>query len=477
MTLREYWEILRRSWRLIVAATALSAVAAFGLSLAFTPIYQAKSQLFVSVQSAEEISSAYSGGLFVQQRIKSYVDVVDSPGVLDPVIAKLGIPLSNTELAERVSAQNPPNTVLLYVLANDPDSKLSAAIADATARSLAREIVRLETTESGAKPVRAELIKPAQVPSAPISPRTQLNIVLGALLGLMAGVGFAILRSVLDTSIKSVAELEDAAQATPLGVISFDPDAKTQPLVTLRGSSHAEAFRSVRTNLRYIDVDNPPRTVVVTSSLPNEGKTTTACNLAIALGQNGSKVLLIEADLRRPKVAEYLGVDGSVGLTDVLIGQVSLDQALTPWQRGTLDFLPSGAIPPNPSELLGSRQMAELLEHLAQRYDVIILDTPPMLPVTDAAVLATLADGALLVARHGHTRREQVEHAAEALRQVGARVLGTILNFAPVRRRSGYGYDRYGYGHGYGYDYGYADEAGERRILTAEEVPAPNPRV
>ena len=259
-------------------------------------------------------------------------------------------------------------------------------------------------------------------------------------------------------------------------MVTFDPDAKNHPLVTLRDSPRAEAFRTIRTNLRYVDVDNPPRSVVITSSLPGEGKTTTACNLSIALAQAGSKVLLIEADMRRPRVAEYLGVDGTIGLTDVLIGQASTADAIVSWQRGLLDFLPSGAIPPNPSELLGSRQMTDLLKDLVDKYDSIILDAPPLLPVSDAAILATVTDGALLIAHYGDTTHEQVQHAADALRQVGARILGSVLNFAPAGRRGGYGYGKGG-GYGYGYGYGASPDssASTRRVLTADEMSAPEP--
>lgn len=479
MTLQEYWEILRRSWRLIGASTALGMLAAAGFSLIATPVYKAQAQLFVSVQSADEIASAYSGGLYVQQRVKSYVDVVDSPAVLDPVIASLDLDTNPAALATRVSAQTPPNTVLLNVSASDTSAEQAAKITNATAVSFAKEIQRLETTDSGKKPVKATIIKAAQVPGSPVSPRTKLNLVLGALLGLMAGVGVAILRHVMDTTIKSTAELEEASGAITLGAVTFDPDAATHPLVTLRGTPRAEAFRSIRTNLRYVDVDQPPRTVVITSSVPGEGKSTTACNMAIALAQAGSKVLLLEADMRRPKVSHYLDVDGAVGLTDVLIGQIRFDDAIVRWRRGLLDFLPAGAIPPNPSELLGSRQMSDLLEMLKDRYDVILLDCPPLLPVTDAAILATAADGAILVTRCGETKREQVEEAAESLRQVGVRILGTIFNFAPSRRRGGYGYSEYGYGYGYGYQASTSgpESEGMRRHLSAEEVPAPEPRL
>lgn len=478
MTLHDYLTILRRSWPVILIATIVGTLIALGLSLAMTPVYQATSQLFVSVKSAGAAGDAYTGGLFVQQRVKSYVDVVDSPAVLEPVIEELGLDSTYIGLASQVSATTPPNTVLLNVSATDTSPAQAAKIANAVAASYANEIARLEgakTTMDGLPrlggngnqiPVQATVIKPAEVPTAAIFPRTQLNVLLGALLGLLVGVGIAVLRFTLDTSVKSSEELEQSADSTTLGVVTFDPDAKTNPLVTLRGTPRAEAFRSIRTNLQYVDVDNPPRTVVITSSLPEEGKSTTACNLAIAVAQAGSKVLLLEADLRRPKVAEYLGVDGSRGLTDVLIAQATLDNTIIHWQRGLLDFLPAGAIPPNPSELLASHQMADLLAELAKRYDLVILDAPPLLPVTDAAILSTAADGAILVARHGTIKREQVADSADALRQVNARIFGTVLNFVPMRKRR-----KYGYGYEYGYGYGYEPKESGKDTGGAIEAP------
>lgn len=468
MTLRDYWEILKRSWPWIVVMTLLGTLAALGLSLLMTPMYQAQSQLFVSVQSAR-ISDAYTSGLYVQQRIKSYTTVVDSPGVLDPVIAELGLSTTPGELAGQLYVENPTDTVLLTVLGTDADATMAARLADATAVSLAKEIIRLETTETGAKPVKAELIRPAAVPTSPVSPRTRLNLIVGALFGFILGVGIAVLRAKLDTSIKSVEDLQEVTQTTLLGTIAYDPGAGKNPLVTLQGSPRAEAYRSIRTNLQYVDVDRPPKTVVITSCLPLEGKSTTAANLAIVLAQGGSKVLLVEADLRKPRVAEYLGIDGSVGLTDVLSGQAQVDDSIVPWQRGLLDCLPSGAIPPNPSELLGSKQLADLVSELASRYDMVILDAPPLLPVTDAAILATVADGAILITRWGATRHEQAEQAADSLRQINANLLGVVLNFVPEKRRAG----TYDYGYGYGQD---QKQRNSRPMLSSEDVPTPTPR-
>lgn len=478
MTLHDYLALLRRNWLLLALMTALGIGLGALASFLTTPVYSATAQLFVSVQSAEgdQVGTAYTGGLFVQQRIASYTKLVTSPGVLEPVMEELDLITTPTALAEQVEATSPKGTVLIEVDATDTNPGLAAELANTTAESLGREIQRLETRSSHAAPVTASMTAPAAVPIDPVTPNTKLNLALGLFLGLGLGVSIALLRHTLDTTIKEPSEVVAATGSTILGVVAYDPQSKASPLVSLdRGSVRAEAFRTVRTNLQYVDVDHPPRTLVITSSVPAEGKTTTACNLAITLAQAGARVLLVEADLRVPKVADYLGISGDVGLTDVLIGRATFDDVVTHWRRGLLDVLASGPIPPNPSELLGSQQMARLLAMAAQRYEAVLLDAPPLLPVTDAAVLAGLADGALLVVRHGRTRREQVAHSTEALQQVGARLVGVVLNFVPTRsgRRGygGYGYGPHGYG-GYGHGrsaYGGYGGSSTRAKLTEEE--------
>jgi succinoglycan biosynthesis transport protein ExoP len=177
----------------------------------------------------------------------------------------------------------------------------------------------------------------------------------------------------------------------------------------------------------------PAKTIVVTSSLPGEGKSTTAINLAITLADAGSRVALIDADLRRPSLAEYMGLEGEVGLTTVLIGQADLRDAIQPWGDSSLHVLPSGQIPPNPSELLGSLSMANLLEQLTNRYDIVLIDTPPLLPVTDAAILATITGGALVVAAADRLHRQQLTDGLGSLETVGARVLGCSTQPTPLQ--------------------------------------------
>ena len=216
----------------------------------------------------------------------------------------------------------------------------------------------------------------------------------------------------------------------------------------------------LRTNLSFIDVDQPAKAFVVTSSVPGEGKSTIATNAAIAMASAGQKVLLIDGDLRRPQVAELLGLEPTVGLTTALVGMRELEESIQHHAQSGLDVLTSGRLPPNPAELLQSKAMHELVDTVRARYDVTIIDAPPLLPVTDAALMASLTDGAVLIVRHGKTTRDQLTGAVERLRSVGSAPLGVVFNMLAVGRSGG----RYGYGYGYGYGYEPASVANAKPV-------------
>jgi non-specific protein-tyrosine kinase len=413
--------------------------------------YQSQTQLFISTSAAAtDPTAVFQGGEFSQARVQSYAEIVGGPKVAQEVADLLGDTVSAKTIENEVGASAPLNTVLLNVTVTDHSPTRARAIADGIGEVFPAIVTRLEDTDAnGHSPVKVTVVKPATYSDSAVSPRIPLDLGLALLAGLVVGVGGAILRDTLDNTVKTPEDIQAAGGGTMLGVIAFDPDARDHPLIAtadLHGT-RAEAFRQLRTNLQFVDVDQPLRSIVCTSSVPGEGKTTTICNLAITLAQAGLHVLLVEADLRRPRVGTYLGLDGSVGLTSLLIGAVEFDQVVQRWgQLQILDVLPSGPTPPNPSELLGSRGMADLLRSLENRYDVVLLDAPPLLPVTDAAVLAVEASGALMVVHHGRTRREQLENAAQALTGVGARMLGCVMNFAPRK-----GPEAYYYGYAYSY--------------------------
>ncbi|WP_424936885.1 MULTISPECIES: polysaccharide biosynthesis tyrosine autokinase [Bacteria] len=451
MEFRDYMRILRRSWALILILAVTGVAGGLGISLLQQPKYVATTQLYISVRTTGAATvDLVQGQMFARQMVTSYVDIVSTPLILDPVVAKLGLGTTAAELAAQVTATARLNTVLIDVNVADSDPERAAEIANAVAASFTSAVQNTLERPVGsteASPVRVTVTQPATTPTSPASPNLRLVLALGGILGLAAGIALAVLRTVLDTRIRTPHDVERITSAPVLGRITRDPDAAKRPLI-VHDAPHdprAESFRALRTNLRFLDVDTAPRIFVVSSASPGEGKTTTAANLAIALAETGARVALIDGDLRRPRIAAHMGVEGGVGLTDVLIGRVELVAALQRWGRNDLFVLASGRIPPNPSELLGSAAMDHLLAQLGDQVDYVLIDAPPLLPVTDAAVVATKARGVLLVAAAGETRRQDLTGAVRALGAAGAGLLGVIVTKLPPKGPDSYGYGAYAY--------------------------------
>lgn len=447
MELRDYVRVLRKQWRLIALCVLLAIGAAALATLQSTPLYRSGVTFFVSTPG-EDTSQAYTGGLFSQQRVRSYADIVAGLSTAAAVAEAVpGVRVS--EIVDSVTATVVPDTVLLEVTVTNASPLRAEQIAQGLADRFPGVITALESPEGGgAAPIKVSVVERPTVANDPVSPRPVRNLGLALVLGLLLGIGLAVLRETLDNTVKNPDDISAAAGTATLGAIAYDSTAAKRPLIVSDSprSVRSEAFRQLRTNLQFVQVDGPLRSLVFTSSVPKEGKSTTACNLAITMGQAGLRVCLVEGDLRRPRIADYLGVEGAVGMTDVLIGRVRLEDALQSWGDGTLEVLPSGPLPPNPSELLSSRGMGELMKTLEKRFDLVLVDAPPLLPVTDGAILATLTDGAVLCVRAGSTRTEQLAQAAQALRAVEAKILGVVLTMVPTK-----GPDAYqGYGYGYG---------------------------
>lgn len=300
------------------------------------------------------------------------------------------------------------------------------------------------------------VVTPATRPTVPVRPQVVRNTLLVTLVVACLAAGVAYLIEFLDDTVKTPDDLQAAGLGAVGAVQSARPSARNGApgLFALSQSRSvvAEAYRTLRTNLQYSSLDRPLHSLVVTSAVATEGKTTTAANLAVVMAQAGKRVVLVDGDLRRPSSHRLFGLSNATGLTSALIEEPA---ALNGYLQGTgvenLRLLSAGPIPPHPQELLGSQRMADLLHRLEQEADIVVLDTPPALVVADANVLAARADGVLVVVNTGRTRRAAVQQAVEGLRQVGANLLGGVLNMVDTGRgRSSYYYSSYYYSHYYG---------------------------
>lgn len=427
----EYLAALRKHWLVVAVLAVLGFGAAYAWSQTLPPSYRTTSSVYVTVPQTTSVGELVQGSTYAQASIESYAQLATKPYVLDPVIDRLDLDTDARSLARSVTATSPLNSKILEIsaVAGDPDK--AAAIANAVSSQLATAVEDLEGEGAdGAPNVEITLVAQAAPPSYAFSPNTRLNAATGLAAGLVLGVVLALARTVLDTRVRSLRDVRRVTGTAVLSTVRFDRKRRKAPLAMVDDpfGDRAEAYRKLRTNLRFLTVAGPSRSMVVTSSLPTEGKSTAAINLAIAMAEGGARVVLVDADLRRPSVARYLGLEGSVGLTTTLIGEARFDDVVQPWGDGTLHVLPAGQVPPNPSELLDSPAMAELLRDLGERYDVVILDSAPLLPVTDAAVLSRMTDGALVVVGCRRVHRAQLQDALTSLAAVEARVLGLLLN-------------------------------------------------
>ncbi|MCO4253150.1 polysaccharide biosynthesis tyrosine autokinase [Pseudarthrobacter sp. MDT3-9] len=446
MDLRDYLRILRNNVILIVAATLIGLLGGGAASVLVKPTYTSDTQLFVAIQSSGSVADLQQGNTFSQARVQSYVKTVATPIVLQPAIDALDLNTTADELSKHLTATTDLNTVLIKISVADGSPVRAAAIAQAVADSLIKVVDNLERPKTGgSSPVSLSVVTPAEAPSAPSAPNTRLNLFLGFAIGLAFGMGAAVLRSTLDSRIRGEADLRHVTQAPLLGGISFDQDAVRKPLLTQAGpqSQRAETFRQLRTNLQFANFSGRARAVLITSSLPGEGKSTTATNLAISLAQAGHSVCLVDADLRRPMIGEYLGLERNAGLTTALVGVADVNDLLQPWGDDNLYVLTSGEVPPNPSELLGSDEMKDVISRLESVFDSVIIDAPPLLPVTDAAVLSQHVGGVVIVVGAQKLRQQELKKSLDALEMVGANILGMVLNRLPIKGPDSYAYSYY----------------------------------
>ena len=504
-TLRNYLRVVRRRKWIILQAVILVPLAAVVLSLRQQPLYSASADVYLSQQDVGASILGIPNSSFWQspERIAAtQADLARSPEVAKRVLEAAGVTDRTPQQFLWASSVTPkPDSDLLWFGVTDTNPGLAVKLANAYANEFSRfkgefdaqayrqarenaegKMNELEAAGQADSPLYQELVRSVQqlrqietlqgrnaVPVNPaesaiqIQPTPVRDGILGLLLGLLLGIGLALLRETLDTRLRSAEEIGDRL-GLPLLARLAEPPRRLRSkdrLVTLDDphSVQAEAFRMLRTNLDFVNLDRRARTIMITSALQAEGKSTTAANLAVAMARAGRRIILVDLDLRRPFLDRFFGLEGQPGLTQVALGHVSLEEAITPVAisgrdhgvavsngngaarvEGTLEILPSGPIPPNPGEFVGSHKLVEILEELRGRADVVLLDAPPVLHVGDAMTLSARVDALIVVTRLNVVRRPMLNELRRMLESSPADKLGFVMTGADLEDGYGYAY-------------------------------------
>ena len=493
MTLSDYaWVVVDRKW-VVVIPMLLAVIVAVGLSAMQTPIYSTSSEVLVQPRGQD--------GLFENQvinlndrAIQTEIQVIEGRAVSDrvqenlqldstPPTANAGAVGETDVIAITIRDANAANAQTLanaYAQAyievrreqsvnellaasievqraiDDLQAQIDALPDDDPRRSgLVSQLGNFNGTldelrvDAALRTGGAAIIKPAELPTSPVEPTPARTATLAAVVGLLIGLGAAFLVDYLDNKIRSEHDLEQATGRPVLAVVPIDPPPDNRP-IAISEPTHdtVEAYRGLRTNLQFLGLDRPIRVVQLTSSMAAEGKTTTAANLAVVLAQAGHRVALVDADLRRPRIHEVFAITPTPGFTDLLLGAEAKTVVKHVEVDGgnRLSVYASGTIPSNPSEMLSGRRVRQLLTEMGSHYDYVIVDSAPVLSVSDSVALSAAVDGVLVVAQAGRVTDDNVTETVERLDRVGAPVLGMVLNQA--RRTGPGGYYYYG---GYSY--------------------------
>ena len=487
MEFRDYVRILLAHWMGALILVLLGALAAVGYNATQPAVYQGSATVLVSAGKSDQATAQMNDSV-ARTRVTSYAQIATSTRVASRVLEdprypkNSGLPSTPSALVTDISTSQPTNTVLLTVNARASTPANSALLANLWIAALADEVAAVEGTPPPSQVADPESIKGLHLVTlseasagSQVLPRKNLNLAIGLVVGLLLGFVYAMVRHQFDRRLRSSTEVEKQFGHSVIGMIPQSSQMRQDGgalALAVTGSmdsssaSTAEAFRKLRTNLAFMDVDNPPRVIVVTSPKQSDGKSTVAANLAAAIAIGGQPVTLIDGDLRRPSVADSLSLVDGAGLTDVLVGRVKSAEVIQdhPDVPG-LRVLASGAIPPNPSELLGSKAMQTLVRDLAKEA-IVVIDAPPLLPVTDAAVLTRSADGAIVVVSYGSTLDTELAVALGNVAAVHGRTLGIVFN--RMRRTATSGF----YGGDY-YRYEYKPDTGRRKLKPRREKDQP----
>lgn len=438
MDIRDVLTMLRRRWAGIVAVTLIGLAIAALVTLNYKPTYAVSSTIFVRVTPAgTEPDDLSNAATLETNEVTRLASLASTTAMLQRAIDRLPLPGTSPSTLSKAVHADLSATDELELTVTGEDRNLSVRLVQEISNELVANVAaRSPKNEAGAPIVVASIARPATIDNEPVADNANLILLVGALVGLAVGVMLAALRHALDLTVRTRG---DVARATRCEVVTEAPrDSRlAKGRVGVLDDLHsplAEAHRRLRTHLLF-GATAPTRVLVVTSAIAREGKSTTSIGIASALANAGQSVLLIDADLRTPHLAGYLGLQPTAGLTTVLSSETTLAQAVQRVGPQELDVLTAGGTPANPAELLGSQNMKELLDEAVANYDFVILDAPAVLPVTDATLLAALSRGVIMVAGSGTVTAPQLRDAIAALERINGSILGIVLNKVRRTRR------------------------------------------
>ncbi|MFK4806919.1 polysaccharide biosynthesis tyrosine autokinase [Microbacterium sp. ZW CA_36] len=441
METRSLLRLIRHHWAVVVSCILLGVLAGWTLVVSTPREYTASADVFVTVTGGASTGELAQSSNFSQLQARNFSAIATREVVLAPVIESLDLDVTISQLRRQVSTSVPLNTSVITISATDESPARAAAIANSVSKFLAEVVPSLTPRVDGQSPVRLQVIESAKPPTAPSSPNVPLLLLTGLLAGLVAATVFVVLRGVVDARVRDKEQVTEITGLPVLGVISFDRRAQRDPIAVIKaGSRRGEEYRQLRANLRFLQPGEVHKVFSVTSSRPGEGKSATAANIAAALAASGLAVCLVEADLRRPTLGDLLDLPEYSGFTDVLTGDIALEDAIVSWGPDDLKVLLAGSRPPNPSELLESTAASAALQRLRERFDVTIIDCPPINPVPDGAVVARLLGGVILVIGARVLRVRELRRALDRLTSLGTSVEGAVFNMSRSREDHRYEY-------------------------------------
>ena len=438
LDLRALWQVVAKRWVMILLVPLLAALGSFLYSsYMITPLYSASTTLMVTRQA--DISEIYWQDIQVsRQLVETYREIALSRRVMELAATTSDLPYDAAELREKIEVDAVRDTELINLTTTDPDPVLARDMANVVAGAFMQEVIEIMNIEN------VSVVDEAITPGRPVSPRVHINVAVAFMVGLMGSLGVAFLLEYLDQTIKDPTEAQKLLELPVIGVV---PMVKGSTLFALSDphSPPAEAFRTLRTNIQYSSVDRPVRKLLVTGANPQCGKSIVASNLAVTLALSSS-VLLVDADLRRPTQQEIFKIGNELGLSSLIFKKdLILETVAHKSDHENLTILTSGPIPPYPAEMLSSMRMRELVASFLEHFEYVIFDSPPVIAVTDAALLANLTDGTLFVLDYGRVRINEATEALDNLNKVQANIIGTVINAMPHSKSYYNGY-RYYYG-------------------------------